>query len=154
MTRDRRPQTADRRLWFVAIALLVLAGCVTTKPQPPQQPQILHGIASWYGEEFAGRTTANGEIFDPMQLTAAHRTLPFGTIVDVKNAKSGQTVRVRINDRGPFTGHRLIDLSRAAAEQIGLRRAGRGRVTLAVLDDAPGDQADSGDVQVADASSQ
>ena len=55
------------------------------------------GVASWYGQEFAGRTTANGEIFDPLLLTAAHRTLPFGTVVDVRNSKTGQTVRVRIN---------------------------------------------------------
>ena len=58
----------------------------------------MHGIASWYGEEFAGRTTANGEIFDPLQFTAAHRTLPFGTVVDVTNPTTNQTVRVRIND--------------------------------------------------------
>ncbi|HEV8433075.1 MAG TPA: septal ring lytic transglycosylase RlpA family protein, partial [Thermoanaerobaculia bacterium] len=99
----------------------------------PQVPQTTHGIASWYGEEFAGRTTANGEIFDPMLLTAAHRTLPFGTIVDVKNSTTGQTVRVRINDRGPFVGNRMIDLSFAAAQQIGLIDPGSGQVDVTVV---------------------
>jgi rare lipoprotein A len=92
-----------------------------------------HGVASWYGEEFAGRTTANGEIFDPMLLTAAHRTLPFGTIVDVTNPATGQTVRVRINDRGPFVGNRMIDLSFAAAQQIGLIDPGSGQVDVSVV---------------------
>jgi rare lipoprotein A len=107
---------------------------VTTAPAPqPQVPQTLQGIASWYGEEFAGRTTANGEIFDPMLLTAAHRTLPFGTILDVKNPATGQTVRVRINDRGPFVGNRMIDLSFAAAQQIGLIDPGSGVVDVTVV---------------------
>src|SRR5204863_7662509 len=81
-----------------AVALFLAYACATTAP-PPQQTEVLHGVASWYGQEFAGRTTANGEIFDPMLLTAAHRTMPFGTVVEVKNAKTNQTVRVRINDR-------------------------------------------------------
>ncbi|HEX3584083.1 MAG TPA: septal ring lytic transglycosylase RlpA family protein [Thermoanaerobaculia bacterium] len=107
---------------------------MTTAPAPqPQVPQTLQGIASWYGEEFAGRTTANGEIFDPMLLTAAHRTLPFGTILDVKNPATGQTVRVRINDRGPFVGNRMIDLSFAAAQQIGLIDPGSGVVDVTVV---------------------
>jgi len=108
--------------------------CATTAPAPqPQIAQETHGIASWYGEEFAGRTTANGEIFDPMLLTAAHRTLPFGTIVDVKNSSTGQTVRVRINDRGPFVGNRMIDLSFAAAQQIGLVDPGSGEVDVLIV---------------------
>ncbi len=90
------------------------------------------GVASWYGAELAGHRTASGERFNPNELTAAHRTLPLGTQVKVTYA--GRSVIVRVNDRGPFAGHRVIDLSRAAAEQIGLRRAGSGRVTLAVLD--------------------
>src|SRR4029077_7238634 len=106
-----------------------------TPPPPPAVTQVenLHGVASWYGQEFAGRTTANGEIFDPLLLTAAHRTLPFGTVVDVKNSKTGQTVRVRINDRGPFVGNRMIDLSYAAAQQIGLIDPGSGEVDVAVV---------------------
>ena len=90
------------------------------------------GMASWYGAELAGHRTASGERFDPAELTAAHRTLPLGSRVRV--TYQGESVVVRINDRGPFAGHRVIDLSKAAAEKIGLRRAGSGRVTLAVLD--------------------
>ena len=78
-------------------------------------------MASWYGQEFAGRTTANGEIFDPMLMTAAHRTLPFGTIArGEESRRPDRRVRVRVNDRGPYVGDRLIDLSYAAAQQIGI----------------------------------
>jgi rare lipoprotein A len=113
------------------------------------------GMASWYGNELAGHRTASGERFDPNELTAAHRTLPIGS--EVRVTYHGRSVIVRINDRGPFAGHRVIDLSRAAAEEIGLRRAGAGRVTLSMLDDEDdvgADQAGNGDVQVADASDQ
>lgn len=90
------------------------------------------GVASWYGREFAGRKTANGERFDPGQYTAAHRTLPFGSRVRVTH--NGRSVVVRINDRGPFHGGRVIDLSQAAAEDLGIRRAGSGRVELALVE--------------------
>ena len=89
------------------------------------------GVASWYGAELAGNKTASGERFNPQDLTAAHRTLPLGSKVRVTYA--GKSVVVRINDRGPFHGNRVIDLSQAAAEHIGLRRAGSGRVELALL---------------------
>jgi len=95
--------------------------------------EIGEGHASWYGSRFAGRPTASGERFDPAELTAAHRTLPFGSLVRVTHANSGRSVVVRINDRGPFHGNRVIDLSRAAAEEIGIRGAGSGRVELALL---------------------
>ena len=121
-----------KRLIVIGAILFVAYGCTTTAPKAPE-PEKLHGVASWYGQEFAGRTTANGEIFDPMLLTAAHRTLPFGTIVDVKNATNGQTVRVRVNDRGPYVGDRLIDLSYAAARQIGLIEPGKGDVDISIV---------------------
>jgi rare lipoprotein A len=112
---------------------------LTATPAPDSAPAdtrvwepVGGGVASWYGAELAGHRTASGERFNPNELTAAHRTLPLGTHVRVTYA--GRSVIVRVNDRGPFAGHRVIDLSRAAAEQIGLRRAGSGRVTLAVLD--------------------
>lgn len=119
--------------------LVLLFGCATAK-QPAPEADALHGLASWYGEEFAGRTTANGEIFDPLQLTAAHRTLPFGTVVDVANPKTNQTVRVRINDRGPYVGTRIIDLSYAAAQEIGLVDPGSGIVDLTVVKLGRGDR--------------
>jgi len=116
-----------------------LVGCATTVVQP-KSSEPMNGTASWYGQEFAGRTTANGEIFDPMQLTAAHRTLPFGTVLDVRNARSGQVVRVRVNDRGPYINDRVIDLSYAAALQIGLIEPGSGPVELAVVKLGRGDR--------------
>ena len=94
---------------------------------------IAGGMASWYGREFAGRRTASGARFDPAAYTAAHRTLPFGSRVRVTSA-SGKSVVVTINDRGPFHGGRVIDLSQAAAAELGIVRAGSGRVELALLD--------------------
>ncbi len=88
------------------------------------------GMASWYGPGFAGRRTANGEIFDPSQLTAAHKELPFNTLVRVHNLDNGSSVVVRINDRGPFVHGRIIDLSRAGAEAIGMIGSGTARVRL------------------------
>ena len=128
-----------RRLTVIGTILFIAYGCTTTAPQP-REPEKLHGVASWYGQEFAGRTTANGEIFDPMLLTAAHRTLPFGTIVDVRNPKTGQSVRVRVNDRGPYVGDRLIDLSYAAARQIGLIDPGKGEVDIAIVQIGKGER--------------
>ena len=127
----------------VAVLVVIGAlayGCRTTTPTAPRAPDALQGIASWYGEEFAGRTTANGEIFDPAQLTAAHRTLPFGTVLDITNRKTQQTVRVRVNDRGPFIGGRIIDLSYAAAQKIGLIEPGIGEVDIALVRMGSGDE--------------
>lgn len=93
------------------------------------------GVASWYGLPFHGRKTANGERFDMNALTAAHPSLPFGTRVKVRSLVNGREVIVRINDRGPFTPGRIIDLSHAAARQIGLLGIGTKRVALTLLDD-------------------
>ncbi|SHK25875.1 protein of unknown function [Anaerobranca californiensis DSM 14826] len=91
------------------------------------------GVASWYGDKFHGRRTANGEIYDKNKLTAAHRTLPFGTLVEVTFLRTGKSVVVRINDRGPFVDGRVIDLSEAAAREIGLRPYGIGDVRVRVI---------------------
>lgn len=91
------------------------------------------GIASWYGEPFHGRRTSSGEIYDMHKLTAAHLTLPFGTIVLVTDLESGKSVVVRINDCGPYVEGRIIDLSFAAAEKLGIVRKGLARVGLKVL---------------------
>lgn len=93
----------------------------------------LTGMASWYGPGLHGRRSASGEVFNQNALTAAHRTLPFGTHVRVTNLSTGRSVVVRINDRGPFSHGRVIDLSSAAAGQIGLRASGVGRVQIDVL---------------------
>ncbi|MEN8159509.1 MAG: septal ring lytic transglycosylase RlpA family protein, partial [Myxococcota bacterium] len=88
------------------------------------------GVASWYGPDFHGRATANGETYDMNDMTAAHRNLPFDSVVEVRNRDNGRKVRVRINDRGPFAKGRIIDLSRAAAAEIGLVRSGVARVRV------------------------
>jgi rare lipoprotein A len=91
------------------------------------------GIASWYGPEFHGRPTANGETFNMNDLTAAHRTLPFNTMLRVENLDNGKSVSVRINDRGPYVGNRIIDLSRKAAREIDMIGTGTARVALYLI---------------------
>ncbi len=93
----------------------------------------MEGIASWYGEDFNGRLTANGEVYDMYKFTAAHKTLPLGTVVKVTNLDNGKTVEVRINDRGPYVKGRIIDLSRTAGRAIGMREAGTAQVKLEVV---------------------
>ncbi|MGH6694663.1 MAG: septal ring lytic transglycosylase RlpA family protein [Sphingopyxis sp.] len=99
------------------------------------ETEIGGGVASYYGNELAGNRTASGERFDPGQLTAAHRSLPFGSMVRVTNTSNGDSVVVRINDRGPFSRGRVIDVSHAAAREIGMHRSGTARVKLALLND-------------------
>lgn len=91
------------------------------------------GLASWYGNEFHGRPTASGERYNQNALTAAHRDLPFGTVVRVTNLENGKSVRVRINDRGPFVRGRIIDMSRGAARELDMVRAGVVRVRVEVV---------------------
>lgn len=91
------------------------------------------GVASWYGAQFNGRRTSNGEVYDMYQLTAAHRTLPFNAVVRVTNLSNGKQVNVRINDRGPFVANRIIDLSYSAAEAIGMVGPGTAEVRLDVM---------------------
>ena len=92
------------------------------------------GYASWYGGKFQGRKTANGEIFDTYKFTAAHKTLPFDTVVRVRNLENGKTTIVRINDRGPFVRGRIIDLSYAAAKDIGMVERGVVRVAIEIIE--------------------
>lgn len=130
-----------RRLLGDADPVSEIEGLPEPEPEPvvvnePQQVAIISsnvGAASWYGPGFHGRLSANGEIFDQYALTAAHRTLPFGTYVRVTNLYNGAAVTVRINDRGPYSGNRIIDLSAAAADAIGLTSAGVGTVQIDVL---------------------
>ena len=118
-------------------SMLWLGGCAAPSAQVPidavdwsppggsSGAQVLdQGLASWYGERFHGKRTASGEPFNMQELTAAHRTLPFGTRVRVRNLDNGREVVVRINDRGPFNGRRVIDLSRAAATALGMVKSG------------------------------
>ncbi len=100
-----------------------------------------HGLASWYSDK-DGYHTASGERFDDRQMTAAHRHLPFGTIVRVTNEQNGRSVDVRINDRGPWTGGRLIDLSSGAADVLEMKRAGVVPVEVEILQLGDGRRAD------------
>lgn len=93
------------------------------------------GIASWYGEQFHGKQAANGELFDMTALTAAHRTLPLGSMVRVVNLTNGKHVRVRINDRGPYVNGRILDLSQAAAVKLGMVQNGLSVIQLEVIGD-------------------
>jgi rare lipoprotein A len=116
------------------LALAVLAACSTTPDRSGLAPgtELGRGRASWYGPGFHGKRTASGERFDMDALTAAHRTLPFGTRVRVRNPQNGREVVVRINDRGPQKRDRIIDLSKAAAAAIGLVQVGDASVVLIV----------------------
>ena len=136
-----------RRSLTVLIVLAVfIAGCGKKKtnvartpraPRPtaaaPPVGTVERGVASWYGHPYHGRPAADGEIYDMEQLVAAHRTLPFQTVVRVRNMANDKTVDVRIIDRGPFVGGRIIDLSHAAAVEIGLIGPGVGQVEVTVI---------------------
>ena len=140
--------------WAVALAL---TGCATgpalvkapppempvPQPAPPPAPKVVPrpaetGTASWYGKAHHGQPTASGETYDMHALTAAHRSLPLGTRVLVTNVQNGRSVEVRINDRGPFVRGRILDLSYAAALELGSLSGGAFRVKLRVLEEPAG----------------
>jgi len=123
-------------LIVLCAAPLVFTACGGRKVKTAKPARIgasQTGIASWYGNPYHGRRAANGEVYDMEKLTAAHRTLPFETWVRVRNVTNNKTVEVRIQDRGPFVGKRIIDLSRAAARQIDLLGPGTAKVKLTVI---------------------
>jgi rare lipoprotein A len=121
----------NKRLIIVFFVVIYLAAC-HRKSMPSTSAKNCEqtGIASYYGGKFIGRPTANGEIFDATKLTAAHKILPFGTMVKVTNLTNHKSVFVRINDRGPFVAGRIIDLSEAAAKKIDMIQAGVQKVTI------------------------
>ncbi len=143
MTLNGGPGITDKEYMKRAhpiIALLALAALSSASAQTVSEPAAFRqeGIASWYGAEFEGRPTASGERFDSRLLTAAHPTLPFGTVVKVTNAHNGKSVTVRVNDRGPFVAARIIDLSRAAGEKLDMVVTGTAPVVVeAVVASAP-----------------
>ncbi|MCC6342233.1 MAG: septal ring lytic transglycosylase RlpA family protein [Bryobacterales bacterium] len=128
-----------RTLWAIAAAALAIFSQACARrpqarvPAPPRIGTTSEGIASWYGDPYHGRRAANGETYDMDQLTAAHRTWPFDTIVRVTNLSNQLSVNVRITDRGPFVDGRVIDLSRAAAREIGMIGPGTVKVRLTVI---------------------
>ena len=118
-----------------------VAAAAVGQPRVANQPAVPivqgeQGLASWYGHPYHGRPTSSGEIYNMYAMTAAHRTLPFGTQVRVHDLDNGQTVEVRINDRGPFVEGRIIDLSYSAAKAMGMLGAGIARVRLEILNPA------------------
>ena len=134
------PQASwSRSLVFLLLPvfLATLAACGGA-PKPPYFPGypvgfVERGVASWYGPGFHGNKTANGERYDMHQLTAAHRTLPLGSIAVVRSMSTGQQVTVRINDRGPFARGRVLDLSLAGAQALGMTGAGTDQIELRVV---------------------
>ncbi|MEZ0496262.1 septal ring lytic transglycosylase RlpA family protein [Sphingomonas sp. IW22] len=116
---------------FVATPALAEEAASATE-SPSVIEKVGEGLASFFGREIAGNRTASGEKCDPDTLTAAHRTLPFGSLVRVTDALTGNSVIVRINDRGPFSGKRVIDLSKAAARELGIVGRGTARVLLSL----------------------
>lgn len=137
----------SRLRWMVVgmVVVLTAAGCGSSSPRFTSHEQgeaaskewpvhQLRGIASYYADEFNGRPTASGEVYDMHGLTAAHRTLPFNTRVKVTNQDNGRSVVVRVNDRGPFKDDRVIDLSLAAARQLGITVAGTATVSLEIVE--------------------
>jgi peptidoglycan lytic transglycosylase len=129
----------ERLKWVSVFVALALTPVLTTdEPAQAQRAQAVYvqqGVASWYGLVFHGRKTASGERFNQHELTAAHKNLPLGTKATVTNLKNGKTVEVEINDRGPYVRGRILDLSKAAAEQLGMKNAGITRVRLVVTEE-------------------
>jgi len=137
------------RCWTaIALPLLLLLGSPAAAQEQAEIPEpadiaeetdagteIGSGMASYYGRELAGNRTANGERFDPAQMTAAHPSLPFGSRVRVTHLGNGKSVIVRINDRGPFSRSRVIDISHAAARAIDMHRSGTAQVRMTLIED-------------------
>ena len=128
---DQRKATLHVAAFLISAAALLLSSAAQAQPQATAGKVVQSGGASWYGPGFQGRRTASGETFNTHEMTAAHRTLPFGTRVRVLNQRTGKSVVVRINDRGPYAHGRVIDLSRASAQAIGI--SGVGSVIVAEL---------------------
>lgn len=122
-----------RVLCFAGAALATSLGAIPPETARAQTRHVLRGIASWYGRAHHGRRTASGVPFDMNAMTAAHKTLPFGTRVRVIHERTGHFVEVLINDRGPYVGARMLDLSKAAATALGMVRAGLAQVRLEIL---------------------
>ena len=144
--------SAEQALLIIGLALLLtVSGCAThvtplapppapityAPHKPPPKPPVHVVKASWYGTKFAGRPTTSGERFDPNRLTAASKTLPLGSVIKVENPKNGRSVTVLINDCGPLVRGRSLDLSRGAAQRIGLTQQGVARVKLITLESPP-----------------
>ncbi len=123
-------------MWFfkAIIVIILLSQPFMAQAGKEDETSLGSGIASYYSNKFSGRRTASGETFNPNALTAAHRTAPFGSQIRVTHLGNGKQVIVRVNDRGPWAKGRVIDLSYAAAKQIGLHHSGTARVRLSLIE--------------------
>ena len=124
---NRTRESSRQLLWTMSLGLGMLLGACSWVPKGVSQLDVGiedRGVASWYGESFHGKQSANGELFDMKALTAAHRTLPLGSMVRVVNLANGKHLHVRITDRGPYVSGRVLDLSRGAAAQLGMLGGG------------------------------
>lgn len=122
--------------WPLVVLLItpVVQAPLAARPSNPPKPiKVWSGVASWYGGEFDGRTTASGEVYDMFAATAAHPWLPFGSLLRVTNLRTGQSQVVRINDRGPFIDNRELDVSFIAASRLGLIESGVARLRIELL---------------------
>ena len=127
---------AQRRAPYVlasSLLTLLIAGCSMHRYDKPKVGTTQRGVASWYGEPFHGRKTASGEVYDMHGMTAAHKELPLGTEVEVKNLDNGREARLRVNDRGPFIRGRVLDVSYAGAQKLGMVGPGTARIELRVV---------------------
>ena len=141
----------QRNLLLIISVVIVLSSACASKQRLPsgeapdakkkpavasafKEGQVIEGTASYYGKKHHGRQTASGEVFDMNALTAAHRTLPFGTLIEVENLDNGEKVQVTINDRGPYVGKRILDLSYGAAKDIHMVKSGLATVKITILE--------------------
>lgn len=132
-------QSFMKNLLITSLFILIAASCDLVGSNNEEGCLIQSGIASWYGEDYHGSQTANGEIYDMESMTAAHKRLPFNTVVGVKNLDNGENVIVRINNRGPYVEGRVIDLSRKAAREIGILTVGLADVELYLIKKGEGE---------------
>lgn len=122
-----------RHLYIFIVALVISSCAFPSHRSPYAAGYVERGIASWYGEDFHGKPTSSGEIYNMYDLTAAHKLMPLGTVAKITNLENDQSVVVKINDRGPFVDGRIIDLSYSAAKEIGMAEKGLSRVEIRVL---------------------
>jgi len=133
---SRSGQNSRRLLWAAGLSLGMLVSACSWVPKGTSQMDVGiedRGVASWYGESFHGKQAANGELFDMEAMTAAHRTLPLGSVVRVLNLANGKHLHVRITDRGPYVNNRILDLSRGAATRLGMMDSGLSHVRVQLV---------------------
>ncbi len=122
---------------YLALVLLMFSCAGPRRAGYYKEGYTERGLASWYGKDFHGRKTANGEVYDMYKLTAAHKTLPLGVYARVTNLENGKEIKVKVNDRGPFIRGRFLDLSYGAAKELGMVEAGVGKVELEIIGNVP-----------------